>query len=129
MTSSATPKSFEKQEREHSSAFLPKFDAAGLLTAVVIDADSDAVLMVAFMNQEALDATRDTGLAHFYSRSRGKLWQKGESSGNVLQIEEVLVDCDQDALVIRARPAGPTCHTGAASCFYRRLNGDTLAPV
>ncbi|OJW61761.1 MAG: phosphoribosyl-AMP cyclohydrolase [Sphingomonadales bacterium 63-6] len=114
-------------EREGGSAFLPKFDAAGLLTAVVTDITTKEVLMVAFMNDEALTKTRETGFAHFYSRSRGRLWMKGETSGHVLKVEEILVDCDQDALVIRATPAGPACHTGAVSCFYRKLDGDHLS--
>lgn len=108
-------------EREGGSVFAPKFDASGLLTAVVVDHASGAVLVVAHMNAEALDATLKSRKVHFWSRSRGVLWMKGETSGHVLAIEEVLVDCDQDALLIRARPAGPTCHTGARSCFYRRL--------
>lgn len=113
-------------DREHGSAFAPRFDAAGLLTAVVVDADTRDVLMVAFMDSEALAKTRASGLAHFHSRSRGSLWLKGETSGNVLRVERILVDCDQDALVLLARPAGPTCHTGATSCFYRALDGDAL---
>lgn len=108
-------------EREQGARFAPIFDAAGLLTAVVVDAQSQAVLVVAHMNQEALEATLATGNVTFWSRSRKKLWMKGETSGHVLKVAEVLVDCDQDALVIRAHPAGPTCHTGAASCFYRRV--------
>lgn len=116
-------------QREQGTDFMPKFDAGGLLSAVVVDADSGAVLMVAFMDEAALAATRETGLAHFHSRSRGRLWMKGESSGHVLKVIETLVDCDQDALVLRARPAGPTCHTGVQSCFYRRLEGDRLVPV
>jgi len=112
-----------------SERFKPRFDAHGLLSAVVIDARRERVLMVAFMDAEALEATRRTGLAHFHSRSRERLWRKGESSGNTLAVEEILVDCDQDALVLRCRPAGPTCHTGATSCFYRRLEGDHLKPV
>lgn len=119
----------EALRREQGTEFMPKFDASGLLCAVVVDADSAAVLMVAFMDEAALAATRATGKAHFHSRSRGRLWMKGESSGHVLDVVEILVDCDQDALVVRARPAGPTCHTGAPSCFYRRLDGDHLAPV
>ncbi len=82
--------------------------------------------MLAFMDQEALDATRKTGIAHFHSRSRGKLWMKGETSGNVLSVVEILVDCDQDALVLKAQPAGPACHTGARSCFFRKLTGNKL---
>ena len=116
-------------ERESGTQFMPKFDDKGLLSAIVVDVESGDILMVAFMDQEALDATQRTGEAHFHSRSRGKLWKKGESSGNVLKVEEVLVDCDQDALVLRCRPAGPTCHTGATSCFYRRLESGILQPV
>lgn len=110
------------QERESGKLFAPKFDDRGLLTAVVVDASSHEVLVVAFMNAEALELTRTTGKVHFWSRSRGALWLKGESSGNFLMLEEIRVDCDQDALVVRARPAGPTCHTGARSCFYRVLD-------
>lgn len=116
-------------ERESGTQFMPKFDDKGLLSAIVVDVESGDILMVAFMDQEALDATQRTGEAHFHSRSRGKLWKKGESSGNVLKVEEVLVDCDQDALVLRCCPAGPTCHTGATSCFYRRLESGILQPV
>ncbi|MEE4200637.1 phosphoribosyl-AMP cyclohydrolase [Erythrobacter sp.] len=118
------PASLTTVEREEGAAFLPKFDAHGLLSAVVVDATSGDVLVVAFMNAEALARTRESGRVHFWSRSRGRLWQKGETSGNVLEVEDILVDCDQDALVIRARPAGPTCHTGRRSCFYRRLDPD-----
>ena len=110
------------ENREQGARFAPKFDANGLLTAVVVDADSPEVLVVAHMNEEALRLTRKTGMVHFWSRSRGKLWLKGETSGNVLKVAEMLVDCDQDALVIKAIPAGPTCHTGARSCFYRKLD-------
>jgi phosphoribosyl-AMP cyclohydrolase len=101
--------------------FAPRFDAAGLVTAMVIDSSSGAPLMLAHMNAEAIAKTRETGLGHFWSRSRGKLWMKGETSGNVLKVDEILVDCDQDALVLRVVPAGPACHTGETSCFYRRL--------
>ncbi|MGX7952688.1 phosphoribosyl-AMP cyclohydrolase [Tsuneonella sp. HG249] len=111
------------------AAFAAKFDANGLLTAVVVDAANKAVLMVAFMDEEALTATRETGFAHFHSRSRGRLWKKGESSGHFLKIERVLVDCDQDALVLECMPAGPTCHTGMDTCFYRVLDGEALRPV
>ncbi|QZD95478.1 phosphoribosyl-AMP cyclohydrolase [Qipengyuania gelatinilytica] len=118
-----------QSDRESGTQFIPKFDDKGLLSAVVTDAESGRVLMVAFMDEEALSATQQTGEAHFHSRSRGKLWKKGESSGNVLKVEEMLVDCDQDAIVLRCRPAGPTCHTGATSCFYRRLEDGILQPV
>ena len=116
-------------EREHGTTFMPKYDERGLISAVVTDVSGGEVLMVAFMDEEALEATRRTGEAHFHSRSRGRLWKKGESSGNVLQVREILVDCDQDALVLRCSPAGPTCHTGARSCFYRRLEGEHLHRV
>ncbi|MHA6333598.1 phosphoribosyl-AMP cyclohydrolase [Qipengyuania sp. CAU 1752] len=116
-------------DRESGSEFLPKFDASGLVAGVVQHAKSNEILMLAFLDAEALEATRETGLAHFHSRSRGTLWKKGETSGNVLQVTDILVDCDQDALVIKAIPAGPACHTGARSCFYRRLEGTTLVPA
>ncbi len=116
-------------ELETGTAFMPKFDAAGLLSAVVQHAESGEILMLAFMDSEAIEKTRETGLAHFHSRSRGTLWLKGETSGNVLRVKKILVDCDQDALVIKALPDGPTCHTGARSCFYRVLDGDSLTPV
>ena len=113
-------------ERETGSAFMPRFDDHGLLTAVVTDSRSGDVLMVAFMNAEALELTRTTGIAHFWSRSRQQLWKKGETSGNTLAVQEILVDCDQDAIVLRCEPAGPACHTGASSCFYRKLDGEGL---
>jgi phosphoribosyl-AMP cyclohydrolase len=109
--------------------FLPRFDSAGLLTAVVTHAQSGALLMVAHMDAEALARTRQTGRAHFWSRSRGTLWLKGESSGNFLDVTEILVDCDQDCLWLKAIPAGPACHTGADSCFHRRLTDKGLEPA
>jgi phosphoribosyl-AMP cyclohydrolase len=116
-------------DRELGTAFQPRFDPQGLLSAVAVDAGSGAVLMLAFMDAEALDKTRETGFAHFHSRSRGRLWKKGESSGHVLRVLEIRVDCDQDALVLLVRPEGPACHTGATSCFYRRLDGDELVRI
>ena len=95
------------------------FDASGLVAAVVQDSATGAVLMLGHMDREALDATLATGEVHFHSRSRGVLWRKGESSGNVLRLVALAADCDGDALLVRARPAGPTCHTGEASCFHR----------
>lgn len=115
-------------DRETTDRFLPRFDAAGLVTAVVTDR-AGALLMVAHMNAEALAATQDTGEAVFWSRSRGRLWRKGETSGNVLRVIEMRVDCDQDALWLIVEPAGPACHTGATSCFYRRVVGDGLEPI
>lgn len=113
-------------DREQGSRFMPRFDTQGLLAAMVVDVADNRPLMLAWMNEEALKRTRETGIAHFWSRSRQSLWKKGETSGNVLEIVEILVDCDQDALVLRCRPAGPACHTGAPSCFYRKLAGDEL---
>ncbi len=109
--------------------FQPKFDAAGLLTAVVTHADTGALLMVAHMNAEAIERTRETGRAHFWSRSRAALWLKGETSGHFLNVREIRVDCDQDCLWLIAIPEGPSCHTGASSCFFRRLADDGLEPV
>ncbi|OGS52326.1 MAG: phosphoribosyl-AMP cyclohydrolase [Erythrobacter sp. RIFCSPHIGHO2_12_FULL_63_10] len=108
---------------------MPRFDPQGLIAAIVLDAATQQVLMFAFMNADALRLTRETGFAHFWSRSRQGLWKKGESSGNTLKVEEILVDCDQDAFVLRVVPAGPACHTGQPSCFYRRLEADALVSV
>lgn len=103
-----------------------RWDERGLLPAVVQDAHTGGVRMLAWMNADALRATLTTGFAHFYSRSRQALWKKGESSGNTLAVREVRADCDSDAIVIVAEPAGPTCHTGASSCFYRVLGTDEI---
>jgi phosphoribosyl-AMP cyclohydrolase len=97
------------------------WDERGLLPAVVQSAESGAVLMVAWMNAEALDRTRASGEAWFWSRSRRELWHKGATSGNVLRVQEIRVDCDADTLLLRVQAAGPACHTGAESCFYREL--------
>jgi phosphoribosyl-AMP cyclohydrolase len=108
---------------ENGAEFAPRFDENGLLGTIAVDASSGAVLMFAFMNEEALARTLATGEAHFWSRSRGKLWRKGETSGNVLRLVEMLTDCDQDCLVLRVDIGGDkaACHTGRASCFYRRV--------
>jgi phosphoribosyl-AMP cyclohydrolase len=117
-----THQALDTAERENGSTFAPKFGADGLLTTVVLDHHSGEVLVVAHMNADALNQTLETGKVTFWSRSRNCLWLKGETSGNFLGVAEVLVDCDQDALVIRAIPVGPACHTGARSCFYRRID-------
>lgn len=114
---------------DDDGVFAPKFDANGLLTAVVVDAQSRAVVMLAHMNAEALDRTIETKIAHFYSRSRRCLWKKGETSGNVIHVHDIWVDCDQDAIVLFAQPAGPACHTGAVSCFFRRLENGKLITI
>jgi len=112
--------------REIGTVLDPKWDADGLITGVVTDAATGELLMVAHLNAEALALTQSTGDAHFWSRSRGRLWRKGEESGNVLRVVELRVDCDQDALWIRAKPAGPACHTGERSCFYRIVEENNL---
>ena len=107
---------------EEGGAFAPKFDADGLLTCVTVDAASGDVLMVAHMNAEALGRTIESGEAWYFSRSRRRLWRKGESSGHVQRVTEMRVDCDQGAVVIRVEQAGPgACHTGRRSCFYRAV--------
>jgi phosphoribosyl-AMP cyclohydrolase len=116
-------------ERESGLTLNPKYDANGLVTAVITDEGDGAVLMVGHMNAEALAKSLETRTAVFFSRSRQRLWQKGESSGNVLHIVDMRIDCDQDALWIIARPQGPTCHTGARSCFYRKVTDGGLEPV
>jgi len=118
-----------KQDIEEGTIFLPKFDAAGLIPAVVLDAKDRQPLVVAYMNQDAIHQTISTGRVTFWSRSRNKLWTKGETSGHFLHLSEFWVDCDQDALVVLAEPVGPTCHTGRRSCFYRRLEDNTLVKV
>jgi phosphoribosyl-AMP cyclohydrolase len=114
-------------ERDTSLVLDPAWDAAGLITGIVTDATSGDLLMVAHLNAEALALTQSTGIAHFWSRSRSRIWKKGEESGNVMRVRELRIDCDQDALWIIADPAGPACHTGERSCFYRRVEGATLA--
>lgn len=98
-----------------------KWDEHGLVPAVVQDANSRQVLMVAYMNAESLRLTLETGETVFWSRSRGELWHKGATSGNVQRVAEIFVDCDGDTLLVLVRPAGPACHTGEVSCFYRAL--------
>jgi phosphoribosyl-AMP cyclohydrolase len=110
-------------EIEGGLAFQPKFDADGLIPAIVTDAKSGEVLMFAFMNADALAATIETKRAHFWSRSRRKMWVKGEESGNTLSVRELRTDCDQDCLWLKVEigGAGVACHTGERSCFYRKL--------
>jgi len=106
----------------------PRWDANGLITAVVSDAVG-GVLMVAHMNADALRATIDSGEAVFWSRSRQELWRKGATSGNTMRVREIRIDCDQDSVWLIVDAAGPACHTGEVSCFYRRVAGDRLEPV
>ena len=109
---------FEQASAEALGASV-RFDEHGLIPAIAQDAVSGVVRMVAFMDREALTHTLISGFAHFHSRSRGRLWKKGESSGNVLSVRGVYLDCDGDALLLMVDPSGPTCHTGAPSCFFR----------
>ena len=106
---------------EEGSEFTPKFDNNGLITAIAQDAKSGQILMVAYMNKEALDLTIKTGYATYFSRSRQKLWKKGEKSGHLQKVEQILVDCDQDCLVLKVSVDAGQCHTGRQSCFYRAL--------
>jgi len=111
------------EDIEQGSTFQPRFDADGLIPAIVTDTESGEVLMFAWMNAEALALTLETGIGHFWSRSKGRLWKKGEASGNTLRVAEVRTDCDQDVVWLKAlvEGAGVACHTGARSCFYRAL--------
>ena len=124
MTTYTFPERGSAENIEEGAAFAPKFDADGLVTCVTTDATSGDVLMVAHMNAEALARTIESGEAWYFSRSRRALWRKGESSGHVQRVTEMRVDCDQDALLLRVTPAGPACHTGRRSCFYRRVESD-----
>ncbi len=99
-----------------------KFDEKGLVTAVIQDATTHQVLMVAWMNAESLRLTQETGETHFWSRSRQELWHKGATSGAVQRVREIWLDCDGDTLLILVDPAGPACHTGAVSCFFRKID-------
>ena len=126
MASSATS---ERSDCEEGAAFEPRFGADGLMTCVTVDASRGDVLMVAHMNETALQATLATRIVHYWSRSRGTLWRKGDTSGQVQTLVELRVDCDQDALLafVRVGGDGGACHTGRRSCFYRRIAmaGDT----
>ena len=117
------PPPADKHALEGAGPFTPKFDANGLVTAVVTDARDGELLMVAHMNAEAVALTLETGIAHYYSRSRAKIWKKGESSGNLQTVRSFRTDCDQDTVWLKVEVAGhdATCHTGRRSCFYRTV--------
>ncbi|MBN2313044.1 MAG: phosphoribosyl-AMP cyclohydrolase [Sedimentisphaerales bacterium] len=110
---------------EEGLDFIPKFDKQGLIPAIAQDARTGQILMVAFMNHEALEKTIQSGYATYYSRSRGKLWKKGEQSGHLQRVEQILVDCDQDCLVLEVTVDAGQCHVGYQSCFYRALKQNT----
>lgn len=118
------PVADDKAVLEEGAAFSPKFDANGLIVCVTTDSSTREVLMVAYMNQLALDKTLQTGEAHYWSRSRQSLWRKGDTSGQVQKVVSLRVDCDQDALLLDVEPGGDgkACHTGRKSCFYRRVD-------
>ncbi len=113
---------------EHGDVLAPRFDANGLIAAIATHADTGEVLMFAWMNAEALARTLETGEAHYFSRSRGELWHKGATSGQIQQVAEARIDCDQDAVWLKVRPQGDggACHTGARSCFYRVVEDGKL---
>ena len=113
------------KEIEEGLEFMPKFAADGLITAISQDADTGEVLMVAYMNEEALKLTLETSNAVFFSRSRQKLWKKGEESGHVQKVQQVLVDCDQDCLILKVKVDQGQCHVGYQSCFYRAVKADS----
>lgn len=115
------PRIDDKNALEEGDVFAPAFDAHGLLPVIVTAAETGEVLMFAYMNEEALARTVETGEAHFWSRSRKALWRKGETSGNTLRIVEIRIDCDQDVLWLKADMTGACCHTGRLSCFYRSV--------
>ncbi|CAN2533766.1 Phosphoribosyl-AMP+cyclohydrolase [Methylocapsa aurea] len=114
----------EAHALEEGLAFTPRYDAQGLIVCITIEAATKAVLMVAYMNELALSKTIETGIAHYWSRSRQSLWRKGDTSGQVQKVVSLEVDCDQDALLLTVEPGGDgkACHTGRKSCFYRRLD-------
>jgi len=121
----------DKSELEDAGDFTPRFDDRGLITAIVTDAGDGELLMVAHMNAQALALTIQTGFAHYFSRSRGKLWKKGETSGNLQTVREIRTDCDHDAIWLKVEVAGhdATCHTGRRSCFYRTVTLEDGKPV
>lgn len=128
MTESLFPSAASKADLERGTVLAPRFDANGLICAVTTHAETGEVLMVAWMNAEALKLTLDTGQAHYFSRSRKALWKKGETSGQIQLVTEVRTDCDQDAVVLKVLPQGDggACHVGFRSCFYRVIENGAL---
>lgn len=114
---------------EKTTDFTPKFNSDGLITAIAQDATTGEVLMVGFMNSQALEATITTGYATYYSRSRGRLWKKGEQSGHFQKVEQILIDCDQDALILKVSVDAGQCHAGYQSCFYRAIKKDATGKL
>ncbi len=114
-----------KKDIEENLEFVPRFDENGLIPAIAQDGRTGQILMVAYMNRQALEATIQTGYATYFSRSRKALWKKGEESGHLQKVEQILVDCDQDCLVLKVSVDAGQCHVGYQSCFYRALSKDT----
>jgi phosphoribosyl-AMP cyclohydrolase len=114
----------DKKQIEEGNDFQAKFDDKGLITAIAQDATTGEILMVAYMNDQALKNTIETGVATYYSRSRKKLWKKGEQSGHTQKVEQILVDCDQDCLILKVKVNAGQCHVGYHSCFYREVRDD-----
>lgn len=119
----------DKQELEEGGLFAPRFDASGLIVCMTVEAATNEPLMLAWMNAEALKLTLETGIAHYWSRSRNALWRKGDTSGQTQRVVEMRVDCDQDAILLRVEAGGDggACHTGRKSCFYRSVDPATGA--
>lgn len=128
MSTDLFPQAHSKHDLERGTALAPRFNADGLVVAVAQHADSGEILMLAWMNAEALKLTVETRIAHYFSRSRGELWKKGETSGQLQDVVELRVDCDQDAVLLKVRPRGDggACHVGFRSCFYRVLEDGKL---
>jgi phosphoribosyl-AMP cyclohydrolase len=128
MTAPLFPHAHDKHALERGDQLAPRFNADGLVVAVAQHADTGEILMLAWMNDQALKLTVDTGIAHYFSRSRGELWKKGETSGQLQIVTELRVDCDQDAVLIKVRPQGDggACHVGFRSCFYRVMEDGRL---
>lgn len=125
------PQASSESELEEGTLFAPRFDASGLIVCVTTDAGTGEVLMVAYMNPEALHLTLESGIAHYWSRSRKALWRKGDTSGQVQRIVEIRTDCDQDAMLLKVNVGGDgnSCHTGRRSCFYRHVEAEGLRLV
>lgn len=128
MSTNLFPQAHSKHDLERGAVLAPRFNADGLVVAVAQHADTGEILMLAWMNDEALKLTVETGVAHYFSRSRNALWKKGETSGQLQDVVELRVDCDQDAVLIKVRPRGDggACHVGFRSCFYRVLKDGQL---
>lgn len=128
MSTDLFPQAHSKHDLERGTALAPRFNADGLIVAVAQHADTGEILMLAWMNAEAVKLTVETRIAHYFSRSRGELWKKGETSGQLQDVVELRVDCDQDAVLLKVRPRGDggACHVGFRSCFYRVLDDGKL---